>query len=151
MLPVTNTTTCETVNAATTEIVNFALGKTVVSSSDKDSSLAANYAVDGDSSTRWSSAWKDDEWIMVDLGKIYTVGCVTIDWEAAFASTYTIQWSQDGVTWNDALTHSTTQAISQTHMMYNRPIRYIKIIADKRGTTYGVSIYEIGVFGSAYN
>lgn len=141
-------TTTEEVITPTT---NLALGKYVLSSSNEDDSLLAANAVDGDASTRWSSAWRDGEWIMVDLGKLYNVGCLTIDWEAAFASNYTVSWSQDNVTWNDALTFGTSEASSQTHMMYNRPIRYIKITANTRGTSYGVSIYEIGVFGSAYN
>lgn len=141
-------TTTEEVISNTT---NLALGKTVVSSSDENDSYLAKYAVDGDAATRWSSAWKDGEWIMVDLGKLYNVGSITIDWEAAFASKYTVSWSQDGETWYDALTYGTSAATSKSHMMYNRPIRYIKITANTRGTSYGVSIYEIKVFGSAYN
>lgn len=141
-------TTTEEVVTPTT---NLALGKNVVSSSNEDTSLVAANAVDGDVSTRWSSAWRDGEWIMIDLGKLYNVSYLTIDWEAAFASKYTVSWSQDNVTWNDALTFGTSVAASQTHMMYNRPIRYIKITANTRGTSYGASIYEIGVFGSTYD
>lgn len=141
-------TTTEEVVTPTT---NLALGKNVVSSSNEDNSLVAANAVDGDVSTRWSSAWRDGEWIMIDLGKLYNVSYLTIDWEAAFASKYTVSWSQDNVTWNDALTFGTSVAASQTHMMYNRPLRYIKITANTRGTSYGASIYEIGVFGSTYD
>lgn len=141
-------TTTEEVVTPTT---NLALGKNVVSSSNEDNSLIAANAVDGDVSTRWSSAWRDGEWIMIDLGKLYNVSYLTIDWEAAFASKYTVSWSQDNVTWNDALTFGTSVAASQTHMMYNRPLRYIKITANTRGTSYGASIYEIGVFGSTYD
>lgn len=141
-------TTTEEVITPTT---NLALGKYVLSSSNEDDSLLAANAVDGNTSTRWSSAWRDGEWIMIDLGKLYNVSYLTIDWEAAFASKYTVSWSQDNITWNDALTLSTSVASSQTHMMYNRPIRYIKITANTRGTSYGASIYEIGVFGFTYD
>ena len=134
-----------------TPTTNLATGKTVVASSNENDMYAAKYAVDGDPATRWSSAWKDGEWIWLDLGKVYNVGSLRIDWEAAFASKYTVSWSQDGKTWYDALTFGTSTASSFNHMMYNRPIRYIKITANQRGTTYGVSIYEIGVFGSTYD
>ncbi len=134
-----------------TPTTNLALNKMIVSSGDENNDLCASNAVDGDSSTRWSSAWKDGEWIMVDLGKLYTVGSVAIDWEAAYASNYTVSWSQDNVTWYDAVTYNATSAASQNHMMFNRPIRYIKITANTRGTSYGASIYEIRVFGSAYS
>ena len=155
-IQVLGTKTEEVTEEPTTEEVilpttNLALGKTVISSSNENDSLTANYAVDGDVSTRWSSAWKDGEWIMVDLGKLYAVGSVKINWEDAFAAAYTIQWSQDGTNWSTAVTYNAAQASEVNHMMYNRPIRYIKIIADRRATTYGASIYEIGVFGSAYN
>lgn len=141
----------ETEEEVITPTTNLAAGKAVVSSSDENAECAAKYAVDGDAATRWSSAWKDGEWIMVDLGKLYNVGSLGIEWEAAFASKYTVSWSQDNVTWYDALTFGTSSAGYQTHMMYNRPIRYIKITANQRGTNYGASIYEITVLGSAYN
>ena len=141
------TTEAETVNSNT----NLALGKTVVSSSDENSSLVAKYAVDGDKSTRWSSAWKDGEWIMVDLGKIYAVGAVTIYWEAAYAANYTISWSQDNVTWNDACTMGVSGYMEDTcDMFYNRPVRYIKIKCNKRATQYGVSILDIDIRGAEY-
>jgi hypothetical protein len=47
---------------------NLALNKTVVTSSVQGSFTGRN-AVDGSTSTRWSSASSDPQWIYVDLGK----------------------------------------------------------------------------------
>lgn len=131
------------------EVVNFAEGKYVLSSSNESNDLMAEKAVDGDLTTRWSSAFIDNQWIMVDLGQIYTVGSVVLYWEDAYASNYTIQWSQDGETWNTAVTSNISSAGEHSHMMYNRPIRYIKIIGNERATEYGISLYEIKVLGFA--
>lgn len=46
--------------------------------------MAANYAVDGNTGTRWSSNFADDAWLTVDLGKTYAVNKVVLNWECAY-------------------------------------------------------------------
>lgn len=129
-------------------VVNYALGKTVIASSIESGEYVAANAVDGNVNTRWSSAFRDAEWIMVDLGEIRTVGSVRMYWEAAYASQYTISWSQDNVTWYDAATRmSNSYSYETSEMFYNRPVRYIKVTMDRRGTVYGSSLYELEVLG----
>ena len=67
-------------------------------------SLDASRAVDEDSDTRWSSAAADDQWWQVDLGSLRTVDTVELNWEAAYASSYEIQTSTDGVNFATAAT-----------------------------------------------
>ncbi len=50
-----------------------ALNRPVISSSDFSSAYAASNAVDGDTSTRWSSQFSDPQWIYVDLGQPFAI------------------------------------------------------------------------------
>lgn len=81
------------------------------SSTYAKSSFAAAHAVDGDMGTRWGNAYNvppfdrgqgdTEETITVDLGDTYNIGTVSISWEAAHATNYTIQGSLDGETFFD--------------------------------------------------
>ncbi|MBR3646280.1 MAG: discoidin domain-containing protein [Lachnospiraceae bacterium] len=148
--PITTVDNTQKVSAATEQVVNFAEGKTVISSSNESNEYLAQYAVDGDMNTRWSSSFNDGEWIMVDLGDIYAIGSIRIFWEAAYAANYTVSWSQDNVTWYDASTMGVSSYSTETSVMfYNRPVRYIKVTCNRRGTAYGVSIFELQALGLA--
>ena len=74
---------------------NLALNKTVTSSSIQEKGMEAKNAVDGKKNTRWGSAFKDNQWIMVDLGSVQKVGKVVLTWEGAFAKEYKVQVSND--------------------------------------------------------
>ena len=134
--------------AAQDVVVNYALGKTVIASSVESGEYVAANAVDGNVNTRWSSAFRDAEGIMVDLGEIKTGGSIRMYGEAAYAAQYTISWSQDNVNWYDAATSMrSSYSYETTNMFYNRPVRYIKVTMDRRGTVYGSSLYELEVLG----
>ncbi|MBE5958599.1 MAG: hypothetical protein E7254_07050 [Lachnospiraceae bacterium] len=125
---------------------NLAIGKTVTVSSTEDGNTLGQYAVDGDPSTRWSSQWMDNQWIMVDLGDVYSLSAVGIAWEAAYSNDYTIYTSFDGVNWG-ATNHET---LTQACTWYTRATvhaRYVKVQFNQRATQYGVSMYELIVMG----
>ncbi|HEX9017239.1 MAG TPA: discoidin domain-containing protein, partial [Chloroflexota bacterium] len=82
--------------AATT---NLALNRPAVASSLESSSYPASNAVDGNTSTRWSSQFSDPQWIYVDLGSSYNISSVTLMWETAYASAFQIQVSSDATNW----------------------------------------------------
>jgi hypothetical protein len=71
-------------------------GRPVTVSSVDDPTRTGNLAVDGNSTTRWSSAYADPQWIAVDLGSTRTVSRVRLNWEAAFGKACQIQTSPDG-------------------------------------------------------
>ena len=63
------------------------------------------YAVDGDLSSRWESAYENKtEWMYVDLGKKADIDYIYLDWENAYAKSYTIQLSDDEQNWRDVYT-----------------------------------------------
>jgi hypothetical protein len=82
---------------------DFALHGAATSSSDDNGSDTPGNAVDGNPQTRWSSNYTDDQWIQVDLGRTRSFDRLTLVWETAYALTFTVQVSDDGTTWKDAL------------------------------------------------
>src|SRR3954469_25454959 len=68
---------------------------TATASSAENNTLGASNAVDGKTTTRWSSAFADPQWLKVDLGSTQAIGRVVISWEAAYGKDYQIQVSDD--------------------------------------------------------
>ena len=85
--------TVPTAAAATCGTSNIAQGKTATASSTENGSYPAANAVDGNTGTRWSSAFTDPQWLQVDLGSTQTICQVTLNWEAAYGKAFQIQTS----------------------------------------------------------
>jgi len=80
-------------------LINVATGKRTVASSAQSTSLAAPFATDVSMGTRWSSAFADGQWLYVDLGTPHEINRVVLRWEAAYASRFLLQLSNDGAIW----------------------------------------------------
>src|SRR5262249_17310828 len=75
-IPPTNTSTNTPLPTATPSgcsPVNSALSKPVTASSIENAGSPASNAVDGSTTTRWSSAFSDPQWIYVDLGSTQSI------------------------------------------------------------------------------
>lgn len=103
-------------------------------------------AVDGNSTTRWSSEFSDPQWIAVDLGKPTTVSRVELAWEGAFGKAYAIQVSADGKAWQDV--HKTDSGKGGLETIRFKPVeaRWVRMLGTQRGTAYGYSLWEFRVF-----
>jgi hypothetical protein len=122
-------------------------GKTATASSAENAETPASAAVDGNTATRWSSAFSDPQWLQVDLGARATVNQVTLSWEAAYARAFQLQTSADGTTWTTV--YSTTTATGGTqNLTVSGSGRYVRLNATARGTAYGYSLWEFQVFGT---
>src|SRR5882724_1345449 len=131
-----------------TPSVELSLKHPVTVSSVANESLGAN-AVDGDETTRWSSAYKDNEWIYVDLGNSKTINEIKLDWEHAAGKDYDMEVSDDATTWKTV--KSVTNNSSMGWLDYpglNAKGRYVRINCKARTTEYGSSLWELQVFGS---
>jgi hypothetical protein len=128
--------------------VNLAKGKTATASSSENSSLGPANAVDGNTSTRWSSAFSDPQWLKIDLGATHTVTKVVLRWEAAYAKAFQIQMSSDGTNWGSPIYSTTTGTGGTQTLTVNGSGRYIRMYGTKRATQYGYSLYEMEVYGS---
>ena len=104
-------------------------------------------AVDGDPATRWSSDYADDQWWQVDLGAARDVSAVEIDWEAAYASSYEILTSLDGVNWSVAQQVALLAPGTDRASFATRSARYVRVHTLTRGTVFGISFWEARVLG----
>ncbi|WP_299056667.1 galactose oxidase-like domain-containing protein [uncultured Nocardioides sp.] len=103
-------------------------------------------AVDGSTDTRWASAVSEDEWWQVDLGATRSVGAVRTVWETAYAARYQVRTSVDGRRWRTARTVTADAPRTRRTTFRSRPARYVRIQGLARGTPYGYSLREVGVY-----
>ena len=105
--------------------------------------------MDGNLTTRWSSAFSDPQWIVVDLGTDYAISEVDLNWEAACGSNYLIQTSDDNVNWTTQTTVVGNTTSGLLKYTYTTPVtaRYVRMYGTARATPYGYSLYELSVYG----
>ncbi|MBR7826228.1 discoidin domain-containing protein [Actinospica sp. MGRD01-02] len=130
-------TTCSSTDAA--------LNQPTTASSLENSSFPASAATDGNTGTRWSSAWSDPQWLEVDLGSSQTVCGVALDWEAAYATAFQIQVSSDGSTWTSIYSTTTGTGGNQS-LTVSGTGRYVRMYGTARATQYGYSLWEFDVY-----
>jgi len=107
---------------------------------------AAN-ATDGNTGTRWASAFSNPQWLQVDLGATASVTGVTLIWEAAYGRSFQIQTSPNATTWTSIYSTTTGTGGTQT-LTVSGTGRYVRMYGTVRGTGYGYSLWEFQVFGS---
>ncbi|MEQ9309207.1 MAG: discoidin domain-containing protein [Balneolaceae bacterium] len=121
-------------------------------------------AFDGNTHTRWSSAWRtsgvnpadpntdsnpDSEWIDVDLGLAHEVSSVLFNWEAAYSLAYDIQTSFDGINWKTVFSESSSDGgIDSVVFIDNELARFVRMQGNDRATEFGHSIWEFEVRGA---
>lgn len=125
---------------------NLAEGKQATASSSEVSWLTPNLAVDGNNNTRWASLYTDNQWISVDLGQVYSINKVKLNWEAAYGKQYKIQVSTDGSQWKDVNTELNSNGGIDEIQFPAADARYVKMQGIKRAGGWGYSLYEISVF-----
>ncbi len=131
--------------AATCSTTDAALSRPATASSLENASFPASAAVDGNTATRWSSAFADPQWLQVDLGSSQSICEVTLDWEAAYATAFQIQVSGDGSNWTTIYSTSTGTGGLQT-LSLSGTGRYVRMYGTARATPYGYSLWEFGVY-----
>lgn len=105
-----------------------------------------SHAVDGDPATRWSSAFRDPQWITVDLGAPAEITRVQVSWEAAYAREYDLEVSTDGTTWTTAKSVTDGHGGTEDHEL-SATGRYLRLRGTKRSTPWGYSLWELEVYG----
>jgi hypothetical protein len=125
----------------------LSLGRPIEASSVEGDGLEGPNAVDGNMSTRWSSAYADPQSLTVDLGTSQTVARIVLQWETAYGREYRLQTSEDGESWIDVV-HVTDGDGDQDDHRVAATGRYVRLLGLKRGTQWGYSLYEIWVLDS---
>ena len=132
-----SSTTCGTTDAA--------LNQPTTASSEESASLPPSAATDGNTGTRWSSAWSDPQWLEVDLGSTQSICGVALDWEAAYATAFQIQVSTDNTNWTSIYSTTTGTGGNQA-LTVSGTGRYIRMYGTARATQYGYSLWEFDVY-----
>ena len=115
---------------------------------------------DGNTGTRWESASADPQQWQVDLGEAQDFNTITIRWEGAYAKTFDIVGGNvvgtDGfITDGVVLTSIEGQSLSgfpyvqRLTLPQTAHYRYVQFLGTERGTVYGYSFWEFGVYNIA--
>jgi len=133
--------------------VNLALSGTPTASRS-EGSYTPNLAIDGNSTTRWSSYQSgaednDKQSITIDLGSIYKVNKVILNWEAAYGKSYKIEVSTNGSSWTTAtsITNNSSAGIKE-HTFTATNAQFVRMSGVERGNPNGgYSLYEFEIYG----
>jgi len=128
---------------------------------DKDNAFISRHLVDGDLSTRWSSAFSDDQNVKVSLVDTKSAWCnvseVRVHWESAFATEYQINVKLFATgEWVTVVHDRRSRAKMGSQLMHvhnmalladTSRIQALQVTGIKRSSRWGYSIWELEVLG----
>jgi hypothetical protein len=133
---------------ATTCVSQLLTPTGAVASSTETAMFPASLAIDGNTSTRWSSLFADPQWIYVDLGAKRKVDRVVLNWEAAASANYDVQVSDSSAgPWTNVFTTAAGNGGVDDLPGLNAAGRYVRMYSRARTTQYGNSLFEFQVYG----
>lgn len=121
-------------------------GKLATASSIQDDDHTAGNAIDNDESSRWASEFSDPQWLAVDLGRPTLFDHASILWETAYAKNYQLQTSDNGQTWTTVYTNNDGKGGREKFSFPPVTARWVRIYGTQRGTGFGYSIFEFGLY-----
>ncbi|MFE2267080.1 discoidin domain-containing protein [Streptomyces griseosporeus] len=129
---------------------NLALNRPATASSSQasygDCPCTPQLAVDGRADTRWASDWSDPQWFQVDLGATKALRTLQLVWDPAYAKSYAVQVSDDGITWRAVYSTAAGDGDVDT-VPLSATARYVRLQLTARGTGWGYSLHELGIYG----
>ena len=143
---------------------NLALNKNVTCSGTRDEwwmkdengnikpdaydSVKPENAVDGNTSTAFTSYQGDDQWLTVDLGQAYTLGRIILQWNADAGKIYDVLVSADNKNWTTV--HRVKKGYAykiDNFTLYQQNVRYVKVLGyTKVESGSGIGIVELSVY-----
>jgi hypothetical protein len=103
---------------------------------------------DSDFQTRWSSVYKEGEWIYFDFGKPKTLSKLIIRWEEAYPTSYEILTSDDTQGWRRLILLEGQKGGTNELVFQPVTARYVKILCVKRANEeWGISMWEVSPYG----
>lgn len=123
-------------------------GRPAIASSVENATTPASAAVDGDTTTRWSSTAADPQWLRVDLGDTATLSQIVLTWETAYATAFQIQVSANAADWTTIYGTTSGTGGKQT-LDVSGTGRYVRMYGTARATQWGYSLWEFQVYGQA--
>ena len=128
------------------DLANVALHQPVTVSSTLSTNTPGSAAVDGDTTSAWSSSAGDPQWISVDLGVTRDLSRVRLCWNTNYASSYAIQISPDGTNWTSIFNTNNDLGGIEDILVSGRG-RYVRIYGTVQGLSgNGYSLSELEVY-----
>jgi hypothetical protein len=124
----------------------LAVTATASSTQDQNPALSPINVADCLTDTRWSSNWNDDEWIALEFSQPITIDGVVLKWEAAYGKAYSIDVSDNGVTWTPVYTETSGDGYSDEIHFPLTTTRHVRMRGLERGTEFGYSLWEFEVY-----
>jgi len=126
---------------------NVALFKPATASTIESAEYPTEFVNDGNPKTRWSTEYKDDQWITIDLQGSFRVTGAVLNWEVAHGKVYELLGSMDGGTWTTLASVQDSDGGMDEVPIAPSVVRYLKMHGTKRGTEWGFSLWEIEIMG----
>jgi hypothetical protein len=122
----------------------------------------ASWAVDGHPNSRWASYGptetdhvtgipaSSNQWLKLDMGVVCFIDSIELVWERAYSRNYKIEVSNEGTIWEIVREelHANSEGLVQLSLL-NVEARYVKIVSKEGDPNYGISIFEVNIFGDA--
>jgi F5/8 type C domain-containing protein/pectate lyase-like protein len=131
---------------------NYAVEATATASTSRADLGGAAAGADGNLATRWDSgkdasgAYYPTAWYQLDLGTTRQVSRINLVWEAAYAKAFTIRTSTDGQNWTQRYAATNEGGGNRRISFGSASARYVRIDMTGRGSAYGYSLWEVGVW-----
>jgi hypothetical protein len=118
-------------------------------SSSENAMLDAGMAADGVATSRWSSAHAQPQWLSLELEEESRVSRIVIRWEAAFATDYRVELSDDADgPWTPLFRDQQGDGGTDDVMDFpSASASFVRVSGLERATVYGFSIFEVEIYG----
>ena len=128
------------------DLANAALQQPVTVSSVFSTNTPGAAAVDGDTTSAWTSLASNPQWLAVDLGLMKDLSRVRLHWNTNYASSYTIQISPDGTNWTALFSTNNDNGGTEDILVSGRG-RYVQVNGTQQGLPgAGYSLSELEVY-----
>jgi len=128
-------------------------------SSSANATNTADKLTDKNYGTRWESEFADPQYFTIALDKTYTLEGIKLYWETAASKRYQIQTSTDNVNWTTVFEQivgnggngygddKINSGLESIKFDVVTDANYIRLYSTERTTIYGVSLFEVRLFG----
>lgn len=140
-------TSRDTVSIKIVQAPDLALGRPAFASSTEDTAFIPCRVNDGKLTTRWSSAFKDSQYIQVNLGNSYHINMLILRWEKAFAKDYQILVSNDSIHWQPVWFAADADGGVDMLNIEAKGL-FVRVFGTARATKWGYSLFELEVYGT---
>ncbi len=128
-----------------TGVSNLALNGSASASSSLPTFGAAN-AIDGNGATYWANAPNDPHpWLQVDLGMVYPITEVTVQWLDSNTRTFRVDGSNDGNVWTTLSTVTNDTNVTDSLTLSQPAVtRYLRLVIPQNvGLVYQIAEFEV--------